>query len=257
MTCHGTRTSNAMTVASRIIHRLKPKPRQYTSYDEALAKCDGYEDADIVGTVYAKTVANRSLPLTSTNAFTLLSLLVGGRRVLDFGGACGIEYFNARRLLPASQKLEWTVVETPAMVARAAPLANAELRFATSIDGLRPDVVHTSGTLQCVDDPLDHLQRLVDIGAEHMVFNRLGLSLGGQVVTIHESRLSENGPGPMPAGMPDRLVRYPFVFPSREAFLGILTQRYDVAATFADDSGVFRVRGARLVGGGMVARLKA
>lgn len=245
-----------MNIARRIVRRLVPRP-QFASYAEALARCDGYESADIVGTVYAKTVANRALPLTSTNAFTLLSLLVGGGRVLDFGGACGAEYFNARRLVPASRRLEWTVVETPAMVARAAPLANDELRFVTSLAGQQPDVVHSSGTLQCVDDPLGYLRQLVDLGAEHIVLNRLGLSLGDQVVAIHDSMLSWNGPGPMPAGMPDRLVRYPFVFPSRDAFMGILTQRYDVVATFADDSGIFPVRGARVAGGGLIARLRA
>lgn len=243
-------------IARKIARRLIP-PRRFASYADALAHCDGYEAADIVGTVFAKTVANRgTLPLTSTNAFTLLSLL-GGGRVIDFGGACGVEYFNARRLLPPDRPIEWTVVETPAMVARAAPLANGELRFVTSIAGLTADVVHTSGTLQCVDDPLTHLARLVAVGARFMVFNRLGLSLGDQVVSVHESMLSWNGPGPMPAGMPDRLVRYPFVFPSRADFLAILGDRYDVVATFDNDSGVFPVRGARLVGGGMVARLRA
>lgn len=244
-----------MRLARRILSRINA-PRQYASYAEALARCDGYENADIVGTVYAKTVANRSLPLTSTNAFTLLSLLVG-RRVLDFGGACGIEYFNARRLIPAGRRLDWTVVETPAMAAKAAPLANDELRFASSLDGLTADVIHTSGTLQCVDDPLGHLRKLIALEAEHIVFNRLGLSSGAEVVTVHESMLSANGPGPMPAGIPDRLVRYPFVFPSKADFMALLRERYEVVATFNDDSGIFQVRGApRIVGGGMVVRRK-
>lgn len=245
-----------MRLARRILRRLNP-PRQYASYAEALARCDGYEDADIVGTVYAKTVANRSLPLTPTNAFTLLSLLVG-RRVLDFGGACGIEYFNARRLIPAWHKLDWTVVETPAMVAKAVTLANDELHFASSLDGLAADVVHTSGTLQCVDDPLGYLRRLLAVDAEHIVFNRLGLSTGAEVVTVHESMLSWNGPGPMPAGIPDRIVRYPFVFPSKADFMALLNERYEVVATFSDDSGIFQVRGAPpIVGGGMVVRRKS
>lgn len=241
---------------ARILRRLKPKPRRYATYAEALDQCDGYESADIVRTVYAKTVANRSLPLTSTNAFTLLSLLMG-RRVIDFGGACGIEYFNARRLAPPWLKLDWTVVETPAMAAKASSLANGELRFASSLDGLTAEVVHTSGTLQCVDDPLAHLRRLMDVGAEHIVFNRLGLSTGDQVVSVHESMLSWNGPGPMPEGIPDRVVRYPFVFPSKAEFMAVLDERYEVAATFADDSGIFQVRGApQIVGGGMVARMR-
>lgn len=235
-----------------ILRRLTP-PRQYGSYKEALAKCDGYEDADIVGTVYAKTVANRSLPLTSTNAFTLLSLLLG-RKVLDFGGACGIEYFNARRLAPRLTKLDWTVVETPAMVAKASALANDELRFSSALDGLTADVIHTSGTLQCTDDPLGYLRRLINVGAEHIVLNRLGLSLGPEVVTVHESMLSWNGPGPMPSGLRDRLVRYPFVFPSKTEFMAILEERYQVIARFKDDSGMFPVKGARIEGGGLVLR---
>lgn len=71
---------------------------------------------------------------------------------------------------------------------------------------------------------------------------------------FHESWLSWNGPGPMPRGVADSKVRYPFVFPSRGDFMSRLEVRYDVVATFADDTGIFDVEGARLVGGGLIAR---
>lgn len=103
---------------------IKPKPRQFRNYAAALATCDGYEVPDLVHTVFLKTQANRELPLSPTKAFSMLAVLVSDRnplRVVDLGGACGAEYFNARRLLPASRVLRWTVVETPAMVAQGSP----------------------------------------------------------------------------------------------------------------------------------------
>lgn len=84
-------------------------------------------------------------------------------------------------------------------------MTSDELRFVSSLEGLDADVIHPSGSLQCVSDPLAHLSALLDIGAEWLLFNRLGLSLDSQVVTVHESLLSDNGAGPLPPGIKDRL----------------------------------------------------
>lgn len=240
---------NLSALLPPILNGLRAR-KPYPSYEAALAECDGYEAADIVSVVFEKTKALKVERLSSTNAFLIASL--GDATVLDFGGACGADYFIARAVTGKPRK--WTVVETPAMVAKAKILETDELRFSTELEPA--ELIYTSGALQCVDRPFDYLEKLLNLGAKTIVFNRLGLSKGEDVFTIHRSKLSWNGPGPMPPGIEDRWVTYPFIFPSKARFMSMVQERYDIVFTFADDSGIFPVRRARIEGGGMLARLR-
>jgi len=248
----------------------------YSTYEEALADCteSDYENLDIVEVVLRKTMAYRDeistsevARLTPTTAFSLCSLLasVDSREinVVDFGGACGANYFLARAMLPKSVKLRWVVVETPAMAQRAASLlATDELSFSSDLGSAvnamnRIHLLHTSGTLQCLDKPYDYLARLVSTSADHILFNRLALTKGSkEVITVDESWLSWHGPGPMPNGLQDKKVRYPFTLIREGVFYEALRRSYDVAMAFDDDTGVLHVGNEQVVGGGVLARLK-
>jgi putative methyltransferase (TIGR04325 family) len=127
--------------------RLKSRSgrKRYESYQSALADCspNGYENHDVVDVVVRKTQRYREQlrdavsPATvdATSAYSLFALLLSAEaktqiNVIDFGGAAGAHYFLARSLLPHTTKLNWLVVETPAMVKQATPrLADDELRF--------------------------------------------------------------------------------------------------------------------------------
>jgi putative methyltransferase (TIGR04325 family) len=247
----------------------------YANYTEALADCSehGYENADIVNIVVEKTRRYRDslfkaampVQINATSGYSLCSLLASMESteisVLDFGGAAGAHYFVARTILPSSCSLNWLVVETPAMAEKAKHvLSNDELIFSSDLSDAaksmkRIDLLHTSGTLQCIDNSYDYLERLTSISANHILFNRLGLTKGTHdVITIHESWLSWNGPGPMPNGFEDRKVRYPFVFPRESEFMEILSKRYEVKMNFDDTSGIFPVKDEPIIGGGLLAR---
>jgi putative methyltransferase (TIGR04325 family) len=135
-----------------------------------------------------------------------------------------------------------------------------ELRFSSNlIDAAnsmkRIDLLHTSGTLQCVDGPYDYLRKLISTAANHILFNRLGLTKGNhEVITIHESWLSSNGPGSMPSGIADRKVRYPFVFPKESVFMDTLSDSYNIIMTCDDSSGIFPVDDEPIIGLGLLAR---
>jgi hypothetical protein len=76
-------------------------------------------------------------------------------------------------------------------------------------------------------DPLAWLKWFVDLGAEHLALVRVGLHAGaGAIITIHSSMLSHNGPGPLPPGFTDCVVKYPFAYQSRPEVETILAQRY-------------------------------
>ena len=249
----------------------------FSSYREAMGACStrGYENADIVDVVVEKTKRYRDSILETTTsvqcgastAYSLCSVLASfqssGVHVLDFGGAAGAHYFLARSVLPSTCKLKWLVVETPAMAEAAEKhLANDELHFLSNLSEAaitlgRIDLVHTSGALQYVENPCAQLEKLVDLGAGRILLNRLGLTRGQkEVVTVQESRLSGNGPGPMPEGMSDRKVRYPYVLPRECSFMEILTRKYRVALVFDDQSGFFPVRSESIVGMSLLAERK-
>lgn len=247
-----------------IRHALYCRP-QYPHYAAArLAAQDGqsgYESADLVSVVIEKTKRYRpTLPVDANSLAAFLLSRAGPIHVLDFGGAAGAHYVLARAILPATQCLKWVVVETPEMSRRAqAEVGGHELQFVSTLNEARAllphvDLLYTSGALQCVPDPREILRALLDVGADVMMLQRLALSRGKDVFTVHESRLGHNGPGPIPEGFKDRVVRYPCVFMRESNFWTILEERYAVVSRSEDVSGIFPVKGARLVGYSVIAK---
>lgn len=219
--------------------RSAPAPEIFPSYAEAAAACGSaaYEEAQLVEMVFRKTgvfreaITRRSAPLIDGAASAALATALavflesGARtlRIIDVGGACGAHYFALRALLPLTLQLHWLVVETPAMAARAQDFSGDELRFfddfATAREVLGPpDLIHSSGTLQYVPEPYDLLHEMTNSGARFLLFSRLLLTAEpADFATVQESRLSDNGPGPLPTGMTDGLCRYPHNYLRRAA----------------------------------------
>ncbi len=251
----------------------------YPDYTSALKKCNrkGYENDAIVEVVYQKTktyIQNSNVRKIGIQELALMQGIIqevlAGRgkkklKVLDFGGACGLHYFEVRRMLPAEISLEWYVIETTEMAKRGQLLtefAQGELFFSDDLDEIKAipgqfDIVHTSGTLQAVPDPWFYLEKLIGMGAKTLIFNRLGMIAADQdIFTVHHAKLSWNGKGPLPEGIQDRRISYPFGFFSESRFLKTLQQRYEIANQLDDDSGSYPVNGLPIVGYGLCCKLK-
>ncbi len=249
----------------------------FLNYQDALKLCttDAYEERELIEVILKKTkrfsenLKSEIIPISETAAYSLLSAVnpiieskTNNINVLDFGGACGAHYFNLRSLMDEDLKLNWVVVETPTMVKYAKELETDELsffdNFTDAINKLgKVDLLHTSGTLQCVDNPQKYLDEILNCNAKWLLFNRLGLNnLDRDVVTIHSSKLSWNGIGDLPEGYTDRWVKYPFNFPSETKFLKTLEEKYLLVAKFNDQSGMYVVNGEEIVGYGLLCRLK-
>ena len=257
-----------------------PPPRRvqptYASYREAAAACanQGYEAGDLVEVVFRKTItyrdsmAHRPPEIAASDALLLFALGRAARnneplRVLDFGGACGTHYFATRALFLNRLPVQWHVVETSAMARRAMALEDGSLRFFDNIAQARqaftgaPDVVHASGALQYSPDFRKALAELIACEGRYLVLPRLGLSeTNADVVSVHEAKLSDNGPGRMPEGLSEGTTRYPFTFPAREAIEGLIAERYEFLIRATDSSGVFPVNDSELTGRGYVGRLR-
>lgn len=111
--------------------------------------------------------------------------------VLDFGGAAGQHYFEAQAYFGDRIALRWRVVETEAMVHAAQVLACDGLSFfsdlSTAVREFTPDLVFSSGALQCLQSPVTTLRQLVNVGARHLFFTRLSLHPRGETCYIVES----------------------------------------------------------------------
>ena len=232
----------------------------YPTYDAALAACgsEDYEDGRIVDVVVEKTrrfrdrIASEGLEpeLNFSSACSLTMLYSAGpsRRlnVVDFGGAAGAHYFTIRALLPSEYQLRWVVVETPAMAAGGAKhLANDELSFTAKLQEAEAklghiDLLHSSGTLQCLPDPIEQLRSMMLLPADHILLGRLALTTGDRpLYGIHGSCLSEHGPGVMPEGFAnDFRFRIPIVYAPETRLRSVMAEHYRVASRFEDSSGI-------------------
>ncbi|MBM3145509.1 MAG: methyltransferase, TIGR04325 family [Chloroflexi bacterium] len=236
----------------KVVHRFvsisSRRNRTFESYAAALESCRGrgYEDSLLVDVVYSKTIRLRkqadtsSIPLQDSTLQSLAAILMAQNSnrtdefiIMDFGGACGAHYFMFRPLLPSGVKIRWIVVETPAMVRRGRGLETEELRFHESILGVKArlghvDLIHSSGTLQYVPDPENTVREMLDCAPNFLFLNRLALSAKDKIITLQESLLSSNGPGPMPEDIQDRLCRYPVTYFPKARFENLLCQKYNI-----------------------------
>lgn len=235
---------------------MKTKKTQiefYETYAEAQKACAGlgYEDDGLVRVVFEKTrllkvhMLSGEMPLSEYGTQSLLAVLmtwhqIGDRdrlRVIDFGGACGAHYFQIRPFLPRDVRLDWVVIETPAMVKKARSIEADELHFAASMREAKErlaqvDLLHSSGTLQYVSDLQAALKSLLDSRPAFIFMNRLVLSASDSLISVQESMLGANGPGPLPDGIQDRVCKYPVTYFSEEKLEQALSQNYQFKLRF-------------------------
>jgi putative methyltransferase (TIGR04325 family) len=256
------------------IYRRTPVLKTYPSYEDALKDATpyGYEDKELVNIILEKTklyqkklAESTSVNIDFKTANLLLSLFYTYQsqtiHVLDFGGACGAHYFEVRKLLPAHFRLKWVVVETPTMVTLANSLANEELSFEDDLDRAigylgSVDLLHTSGTLQYVNDQLSFLKRLIDVKANYLLINRMGFTLDNQpIIIIHQSYSNEHGVGQLSYPTPSTIIKTPYTFMPKKDFDEIIAPKYELLLEFADDSGIFPVNQNPMIGRGLFFRL--
>jgi putative methyltransferase (TIGR04325 family) len=260
-------------IAKKLFFPTK-KTKTYTSYQEAMqdATQSGYEDKALVEVVFTKTKWYLQKLQQSTHGeidfktanllFAILNVQKAQVHVLGLGSACGAHYFEVRKLLPPNIRLNWVVVETPAMVAKAKALSNEELSFSDDLAKAsqqigKIDLFHTSGTLQCVDAPFLYLQQIIETGASYLLFNRMNFTLKSEPITIiHESFLWEHGIGTLADNNAyHTIVKYPYSYLPKQRFDELISaSMYKLWIEFNDDSGASPINNEPIIGKGLLFR---
>jgi putative methyltransferase (TIGR04325 family) len=176
-------------LVSRLWRRLRPPSETI----------EGYQHPDLVDVVFKKALAYAVIGEWPE--------MLGVTSVLDFGGGFGDHYKLARLQSPS---IKWAVVETPAMVAKAAELATGRLRFFSSIPEAAAwlgsiEVMHSSGALQYTPEPEVTLRELCGLRAKRMLWQRMALSTDRLEREMQSSNLGDNGPGRL-AGLKEKIV---------------------------------------------------
>ncbi len=259
---------------SSLFAKKQAETETFSNYEEALKKCgnEGYEDSALCRMIAKKTIKYKEtllqqpyhinavqcyLVLTIQNV--LLQHHVSSLSIADFGGACGAHYFETRRLIQNQIALKWNVIETPGMVKSAYDfkLNNHELNFVSNFDQVDADIFYLSSSIQYVPDPYNILNKLISKEYSYILFNRMMLNTisAEDEIIVQQSWLSANGPGPMPKGEVDKLVKYPHTTLSEQKFLQLFEPSYELVFRFDEASG--KISGqSHISGGGFLFRKK-
>ena len=158
------------------------------------------ESADMTRAAMQALAANPEAPLSPRDG-GLLALIVaevamrkGRVRVLDFGGAAGIDYLFVRALTRRNPvDLEYRVVEHGRVceISRAIHGSDSSIQFETEIDpAARPDIVHASGSICYIDDWRALTSRLI---ALNPVYFLLGNIFVGDFPTFATAQMNVPG----------------------------------------------------------------
>ncbi len=204
--------------------------------------------------LFSDISSKRVLDLEAFRTLAAIGLSVQGSNlnVIDFGGGAGYHYKLAKIAFGSEKKIKWHVVETSEMANKASKIKEKNLRFYDDIedaknDFMRVDLVFSSSALQYCPDPLYILKELVKINAKYLFITRTPFVESTEnIIAIQKSKLSHNGPGPLPDGVKDKTVFYPITYVSRLAVEDILSQNYEIRFMTDEGSGVFNIKGSTI-----------
>jgi len=113
------------------------------------------------------------------------------RRVFDFGGNIGLQFYSFGSRVAFAQDLEWTVAEISPFVEEGAKIAVREgkpqLKFTHDFAGAaEADFLLVSGVLHYLEEPFSERLRSLRAMPKRMLINRVPLTQGPSTVTLQD-----------------------------------------------------------------------
>ena len=230
--------------------RRADKLDSYPSFEQALADSNSYEDPRLIEVVREKTKRYRAALATSSctiqtrqtaqNMF-VLSHVQPDRAiaVLEVGGACGASYFESKHLLP-NRIAQWSIVETPAMVAAGESINDdsglsfdSDLKSAAKRIGSR-DLAIAQGVLQYAGDPVGLLRALFELQFSYVYITRTAVAnVGSPTFIKQDTELAAHGPGRLP-NAPEGKSTQPMTLVSFDSLLSTTPANYEIVYQFVE-----------------------
>jgi len=167
--------------------------------------------------------------------------------VLDFGGGGGYHYFISKLILNDNIKLNWNVVETKSIVDISNTISNSELHFFKSIQdasmGIEKfDLIIASSSIQYCINQQNILRELIGLNSNNIFITRTPFTLNLPTVnSIQFSKLSNNGPGPLPKGYEDCIISYPIFINNITCFENEFINNYNLKFKIIEERNAFYI----------------
>ena len=179
--------------------------------------------------------------LPNSNYLSLLTAfhsLDETRTVIDFGGAAGIHFFLSKSFVPNLKS--WIVIETRAMVEQQEQNRQEKLKFCTMDDLVYKDpdcdLLYLSSALQYVQDPIQTLNQLIQIRPKLILISRTPFNQKDTTAIFTQtSKLSSNGPGPLPSKYKDCKIQYEVNVPNYSQVVELLEETYSIQWTCSEN----------------------
>jgi putative methyltransferase (TIGR04325 family) len=167
--------------------------------------------------------------------------------VLDFGGGAGTTYFEAKYFFP-NKDFRWIILETKTManIAQSLNSTSDELEFISDFGDLQNtkiDFVIANGSLQYTDNPIDHLNKLINLNAKYLYITRMPLAKNSSIKIQQISRLGDNGPQSDGKSVDQTQISIEATIVSRSEFEDTLARFYQVKHRFLKEKNSFHGSG--------------
>lgn len=215
----------------------------YKTWEEALAKCSGY-DSDLI----LEKVRNSLLKVKNGEAVYerdsvlfdkieySLGLLVGLQQaaldnngnlcVLDFGGSLGSSYFQNIAFLNKVKDLKWCIVEQAHFVNCGKEYFEDEhLKFYYTIEEClannKPNVLLLSSVLQYLEQPYEWIDKFIDLNIPYIIIDRTAfIERESDIITLQK--------------VPKKIYQasYPCWFFNESTFIKKINRKYSPLISF-------------------------
>ncbi|MET1056683.1 MAG: methyltransferase, TIGR04325 family [Pedobacter sp.] len=212
----------------------------FKSFEEAEAKCEGYDQDHILNRIIETTLkvkngeipyerdgipydqVQMNFPLLKTLLY-LASLNNNELTVIDFGGSLGTTYYQNINYLKHLKKLRWCIIEQPKFVAAGKKqFENEHVRFYHSIEECMkendPQLLLICNVLQYLSKPYQLLEEIKQTKIPYLLLDFMHYN------DKNEDRVTIQHVPPVFYGIP---ASYPCRFFSRIKIENILRENYD------------------------------